>query len=180
MGRNSTKRKREKRQRQKAAKKRKIKNSCATLPDIHTDIHVPSIHSDTETSWGSPSPPPSDASTTSPQPSIINESDVQLFGIDSTLYCHKNEESRGFQSEDGKQLHGEELVDHLVKTNRTLADRANFYRKRYEESEHEIGEQGIECDQKIQRIRGFYQKFLLSGNRSGEMVKMALSKQSRL
>ncbi len=48
-----------------------------------------------------------------------------------------------------------------------------MYHKRYEESEHEINEQGIECDRKIQRIRGFYQKFLLSGNRSGEM---ALSK----
>ena len=99
---------------------------------------------------------------------VQNNSDSELFGVDSTLLSHKEDEA-------SQQF----TVDNLTKYNRALADRATFYRRKYEQSESDIGEKEVECRQKIRRIREFYQKFMFSENRSAEMVRMAINNKSK-
>ena len=196
MGRNNIMTKRAKRRSQKAAKKTKKKNVTdkTVIPDpiiinddplindgsiINDDPIVngdPIIHDDKSTSWGSPSPPPSvDDNEFNDSPGLLTEQETQLYGVDNTLFCYDEDERNDFELDDGTKLEGEKLIQHLIKTNRNLSDKARLYQKRYEDSECEIGEKEFEAQKKIKRIRHFYRNMILfSNSRSALMVKKAM------
>ena len=92
---------------------------CLATP-IATEEHL---------SCSSPNSPPTHSNHNPDPPEPLNEEASKLFGIDSMMYCYKEDEQNGFEMEDGRQLEGDELVEHLIRCNRKLVDKAELYRK---------------------------------------------------
>lgn len=68
------------------------------------------------------------------------------------------------------------LLDYLMKCNKALADKAEKYRKQYEETECEIGEIEGKWKRKLYNARNFNKKEIFSShNRSVTMIQKALS-----
>ena len=168
MGRSiSIARKRVKRKRQKAAKKRLSKKQ----------LYVPfQEEQDSICSWGSPGSPPLKEHEMSPKP-IENDKQSErekneLYGIEKTIHDY-DELEKCFELHETR-LQGDDLVDFLMKCNRTLADKAHLYQAKYEKAESELWEQDLECKKKLQRVIGFYKKIINSESRSAVMLKKAI------
>ena len=76
-------------------------------------------------------------------------------------------------------LSGDRLITYLRTCNKTLADKAKNYQRKYEDMESMLYEKEAECAGKIRKIRSFYRDLLYySNNRSAVMVKLALAKKT--
>ncbi len=98
---------------------------------------------------------------------------TRLFGLDTTEFSYQQDKD-DFETADGKKIEGEELVEHLKTCNEQLADKAEQYRRKYENKECELYQVEPECEKKIKRVRHFYRDMIyLSNNRSAIMLKKA-------
>ena len=105
----------------------------------------------------------------------LSEKEIDLFGLDGTVVCYKQDEENGFQMADGSYLEGDELIDFLLKNNRKLAEKAQFYHRKYCDAGAEITSRNVEATQKMERIRQFYQNMLYGSSRSALMVQRAIA-----
>ena len=159
MGRQSPVKKQEKRKRQKHNKK-KWQLSCDSSSNLSDN-----------SSLGSPSFP---EDTCSSENNVMREEDCKLLGIDDVVFAYEEDDKNDFY---GEKLTNQELIVYLRKCNKTLAERARFYHKKYEDIKYAHYEIQGQCDQKIKRIRDFYKNFIYySNSRSALMLKAAQGK----
>lgn len=208
MGRRSAQKKRQKRQRQKLAKKQK--RTCTSTPrplsspvgQIHqsqatSDYHLTSDKqirappSPTESSFGSPSTPPSpdsDFSFGSPGTPPSPDSDIPFkccdinrrkssqiqrivdIDTDCLTLCYDEYERKVQLDEEDDGV----VINKLLKFNQKLADTAKSYRRQYEEGLMEIGKVEQECEQRVQRVRNYYKRILFFNDRVSVMFRKSL------
>lgn len=185
MGRSvASKRRKRRRQKQakKQAKKRKYEISQLLQPSTctpntqieETDIinHLPS--SPVLSSLGSPSSiPPSPSSSW--DDSVVDETSPQekqfpSVDTDCLIQCYDEfeKEVKLMDKDDGL------IIEHLLKFNRKLADKANFYRKEWEETLVEVGKVELQCTQRVTKVRQFYKQILFSNDRKAVIFRKAL------
>ena len=127
----------------------------------HTVHTIDTSHKDVQSDYTSETP--------------LSSSDFELYGIDDTIYCYAEDDKNEFVSPDGSPLKGERLMEYLRKSNRQLCDKADYYRRQYENVLEEIGETKIKANKQIARIRDFYRNMIfLSNSRSAVMYKKAI------
>ena len=159
MGKHNILRKRERRHKQKMKKTLKCKSNKETFS---------STSGESSSSLGSPSSPPS-------SPPNEAGSELQLYGIDHSIFTYKEDSNNNFETDDGKHLSGELLLHHLHKSNKTLAEKAFYYQRKFEEAQTRLYQKDASCAEKISNIRHFYRDLLYYSNRqSATMVKKAL------
>ena len=160
MGRKSPTKKREKRLRQKM-KKKSLK--CTSSSESSGTIGPLN------------SPPPSSEFFNS---KFLSPEDSKLFGIDETIFTYQEDDKNDFALDNGKRLTGIQLQEHLRKYNRTLAERAKIYQRKYEDTEYLMYQKEAEYMERIRKVREFYRDVLYYSSRhSSVMLKTALGKR---
>lgn len=102
-----------------------------------------------------------------------------LYSFDGIVSQYIEDEKGDFKLNDGTHLSGDELLQYLKKSNRALTYKAELYRKKYVNSEMEIGEIEVDNRKKLALVRDFYQNKIFSSqhSRSVRMLKRALENQ---
>ena len=85
----------------------------------------------------------------------LPQKDTDLFGVDMTIR-HYDEVEKCVELNKSK-LKGEDLVQHLLECNRSLADKVVFfYQRKFEKAEAKVYDEEFECSKKLHCVRDFY------------------------
>ena len=86
---------------------------------------------------------------------------LELYGIDHTIFTYKEDSNNNFETDDGKHLSGELLLHHLHKSNKTLAEKAFYYQRKFEEAQTRLYQKDASVLKKLITFDAFIGTFCI-------------------